>query len=300
MRVLVTCSGAASHFNPLAPLVEALERRGDDVLVIVPPALEAMIESTGHAYRLGAAPPSDEVAEIWGRVPAAAPAEVSRLVDKELFGRLNTAAMLPTLEDACTRWQPDLVLREPCEYAAAIAADRASIPHAQVAISLARLEASCLTMVAPVLEVYGTRTVEAIRSAPYLTRFPVSLDPSPFTDTRRFRESRAPSRPLRPLPAWWADDQGPLVYLTFGTVAGGLPIAAAVYRSALEAVSGLPARVLLTTGSSLDRELLGTLPDNVTQKNGCRRATCWPTPPLSCATAARVRPSVRSPPVCRS
>jgi UDP:flavonoid glycosyltransferase YjiC (YdhE family) len=263
MRVLVTCSGAASHFNPLVPFVEAFERRGDDVLVIVPPALQAMIETTGHPYRLGADPPANEVAEIWRQVPAASPKEVSLLIDKEIFGRLNTAAMLPALEDACSQWQPDLVLREPCEYAAPIAADRAGIPHAQVAISLARIETSCLTMVAPVLEPYGTRIVEGIRAAPYLTRFPASLDPSPFIVTRRFREKGATSRPRRPLPDWWNGDRTPLIYLTFGTVAGGLPLAAAAYRSALHAVADLPARVLLTTGRSLDSKLLGPLPANV-------------------------------------
>jgi UDP:flavonoid glycosyltransferase YjiC (YdhE family) len=263
MRVLVTCSGAASHFDPLLPFIEALERRGDKVLVIVPPALAAMVEATGTAYRIGADPPTDERAAIWERFPTVSPEEASVLINREIFGRLNTAAMLPTLEDACSRWRPDLVLREPCEYAAAIAADRRGIPHAQVAISFAKLEASCLALVAPVLELYDS-IVGRIHSAPYLTRFPASLDPSPFRVTQRFRGAtdRHPGR-REPLPDWWAGDDAPLIYLTFGTVTSGLPIAGAAYHSALEAVTGLPARVLFTIGRTTDRALLGPIPANV-------------------------------------
>jgi UDP:flavonoid glycosyltransferase YjiC (YdhE family) len=265
MRVLLTCSGAASHFNPLVPFVEAFERRGDDVLVVVPPALAALVETSGHTYRLAADPPSDEVAAIWRRVPALAPKEMSVLVDKEIFGRLNTAALLPTVEDVCTKWHPDLVLREPCEYAAAIAAERAGIRHAQVAISLAEIEASVLTMIAPVLEQYESGIVERITAAPYLTRFPASLDSSRFAMTQRFREDAVgrAQRRREPLPDWWRGDPAPLVYLTLGTVAGGLPIGAAAYRAALGAVAGLGARVLLTVGRTFDAALLEAIPANV-------------------------------------
>jgi len=264
MRVLVTCSGAASHFTPLAPFVAALARRDDEMLVIVPLALAAMVEATGHPYRIAADAPAREKEAIWERVPFVSPDEASVLVNREIFGRLNTAAMLPTLEDACSRWRPDFVLREPCEYAAAIAADRRGIRHAQVAISLAELEASCLSLVSPVLEQYGIGVVERIRSAPYLTRFPASLDPSPFNVTQRFRETtdRSGGR-HEPLPDWWEGDKAPLIYVTFGTVTGGLPIAPAIYRAALEAVGGLPARVLLTIGRTADKALLGPIPANV-------------------------------------
>jgi UDP:flavonoid glycosyltransferase YjiC (YdhE family) len=260
MRVLVSCSGAASHFNPLAPFVEALDRRGNEVLVVVPPALSAIAEATGQPYRTAADPPADELAAIWARFPAAPPAEAAVLTNREIFGRLNTAAMLPALEEACTTWQPDFILREPCEYAATVAALRSGIPHAQVAISLARLEASCLNAVAPVLEPYRSGITEEILAAPYLTRFPASLDPSPFSVTHRFR---GPGTSRRPLPDWWGGNEAPLVYLTFGTVAGSLPIGLAVCRTGLDAVTDLPVRVLLTTGRTTDLALLGAIPANV-------------------------------------
>jgi MGT family glycosyltransferase len=52
------------------------------------------------------------------------------------------------------------------------------------------------------------------------------------------------------------------VYVTFCSVAGGLPNALAVYRAALDALAGLPARVLLTIGDALDVGALGPVPEN--------------------------------------
>ncbi|WP_020574924.1 glycosyltransferase [Actinopolymorpha alba] len=261
MRVLVASTGGAGHFNPLLPFVEAFTRRGDQVLLVVPPELWSTVETTGHPFRIGAAPPEDELAPIWERFPTAPPEEAAILANREIFGRLSTAAMLPALEDACREWQPDLVLREPCEYASAVAASRAGIPHAQVAISLADIEASSLALAAPALEAYGNQIVEQLSASPYLTRFPASLDPSPIGATRRFREAAAPRR--EPLPDWWDGDAAPLVYVTFGSVTGGLSIATQAYRAALDAVDGLPARVLLTVGRDTDASALGRVPANV-------------------------------------
>jgi UDP:flavonoid glycosyltransferase YjiC (YdhE family) len=183
------------------------------------------------------------------------------LSERELFGRLCTAAMLPEMEAAFADWQPELVLREPCEYAAAVCASRRGIPHARVAISQAGIEASALEAAAPALEIYGDRLVEQIRSSPYLTRFPDSLDPACHPDTRRFQE--LPGRARAALAKWWGDSPLPLVYLSLGSVTGSMPIAAEAYRYALEAVKGLSVRVLLTLGRQTDISELGPVPGNV-------------------------------------
>jgi UDP:flavonoid glycosyltransferase YjiC (YdhE family) len=51
--------------------------------------------------------------------------------------------------------------------------------------------------------------------------------------------------------------------VTFGSVVAHLPEATAVFRAALDAVAGLPARVLLTVGRAFDLTTLGPVPDNV-------------------------------------
>ena len=96
---------------------------------------------------------------------------------------------------------------------------------------------------------------------PYLTRFPASLDPSPFAATLRYHVP--PPAPSGPLPDWWGGSGAPLVYVTFGTVLGYMSFAADVYATALAAVADLDARVLFTVGRQFDATLLGAVPDNV-------------------------------------
>jgi len=82
----------------------------------------------------------------------------------------------------------------------------------------------------PIIDRFSPGVASAIGAAPYLTSFPESLDPSPWPDTRRFRQ---PAAPARPLPEWWpTGSDRPLVYVTFGTVLGTLPEAASIYRTA--------------------------------------------------------------------
>jgi UDP:flavonoid glycosyltransferase YjiC (YdhE family) len=261
-RILVAATSGAGHVTPLLPFADAFAKRGDDVLLIGPPALDSTVRGTGHDIRIGAAPPEDEVAAIWRRVPDVSRAEASILINRELFGRMGTAALLPTMLDTCREWRPDLVLREPSEYASAVATERPGIRHAQVAISLADVEASTLELVAPALADYGGDIVERIIASPYLTRFPASLDQSPFPVTYRFREA-ATEIAANPLPDWWDGDDAPLVYLTLGTIAGRLPIGVAAYQAVLDAVDGLKVRVLLTVGRSFDPASLPRIPPNV-------------------------------------
>ena len=260
MRVLIASTAGSGHLGPLLPFVDAFVRRGDEPLLVVPPGLAERVAALGRPYRLGARPPEAETAEIRRRFDTADPRERSVLIDRELFGRLQTAAMLPAMTEACRAWRPDLVLREPCEYASAVAAERHGIRHAQVAISQAHVEMSAVDVAAPALLEHEPELPARLRAAPYLTRFPAELDPSAFPATYRFRE---PDPEGRPLPDWWAGSAAPLVYITFGTVTGGLADATAVYRAAVDAVAGLPVRALLTVGTAFDAAVLDPLPPNV-------------------------------------
>ena len=194
-------------------------------------------------------------------LPIAPAGEASALGNRELFGRLATTAMLSSMDSVLRDWQPDVVLRDPCEYASAVAAGRLGIPTVTVAIGLAEVEWASIDVAVPALEAHRAGLVQELRRSPYVTRFPATLDSSPFPDTRRFSE---------PLPAphgalgdWWPGSSAPLVYVSFGTVLGYMTIASEVYQTALEAVSGLDARVLLTVGRKFDSSQLGDVPRNV-------------------------------------
>jgi len=135
--------------------------------------------------------------------------------------------------------EADLVLRDPCEHASASVARRLDLLVAQVAISLAEAEWGSLAVAEPALEELEPGVTAVERAMPYLTRFPVELDQSPFPRTIRFRQDQPASQPL---PDWWGGDQSPLAYVTFGTVLGHMTIAAGVFRAALRAVEGLDLR----------------------------------------------------------
>ena len=89
-----------------------------------------MFAARDQAYRIGAAPAEAEAAQFRELLAKSSPEEADSIVDREFFGRLCTAAMLPSLEEACDDWRPDLVLHETCEYSAVVAAGLRGIPHA--------------------------------------------------------------------------------------------------------------------------------------------------------------------------
>lgn len=253
--------GGAGHLQPLVPFLDEARGRGHQTIVIAPPALAGMVEATGHDFEAGGEPPEAAVGPIREQLPVASAREAAVLGNRELFGRMATTAMLPSMERILSGWKPDIVLRDPCEYASAVIAQQRDIATAQVGLCLADVEWGSIDVAAPALDAHRRGLVEALRRSPYVTRFPASLDRSPFPDTRRFRVP-APDAP-RPVPDWWSGSDAPLVYVSFGTVVGHMSIAAGAYRTAIEAVDGIDARVLLTVGRRFDASQLGPLPGNV-------------------------------------
>jgi UDP:flavonoid glycosyltransferase YjiC (YdhE family) len=262
VRVLFASTRGAGHFNPLVPFIESGLRAGHEVMVAGPPSLAETVEGAGYRFWPGAAPPEDELGPVWARVPTVSPEEANEIVVGEIFGRLNVRAMLPSLRAAVDEWRPDLVIREQSEFASAIAAEAGGVAHARLGVSLAAMDAYSLRVAGAALEGQHAGIAEAIWRSPYLTLFPASLeDPEAEQppDTHRFR---APGEPVsgKPLPDWWDGDERPLVYVSFGSVAGGIPMAGAAYAAALAAAAELPARVLLTVGHELDLSTLGPAP----------------------------------------
>jgi UDP:flavonoid glycosyltransferase YjiC (YdhE family) len=269
MRALFASTRGAGHFHPLVPFADAWLRRGHDLLFCGPPSLREAAEGRGCDFWPFDEPPADEVGAVWARVPALSPDEQNEVVIREVFGRLDTGASLPRLRDACREWRPDVVVREVNEYGSALAAELHGLPHARVAVGLSAMEEQALSICAVVLDELRGRAglpadpnADALRRTPYMTLFPSSFeDPAAPGQpcTLRFRD-----------PAWdlstgdaWLEEAAPLVYMTFGSVAGAMPMAAHLYVVALEAVGGLPVRVVLTVGRGADPEAFADAPANV-------------------------------------
>jgi UDP:flavonoid glycosyltransferase YjiC (YdhE family) len=264
VRVLAACSlGGAGHLRPLVPFLDVARRRGSQTLVIGPPALEGLVAATGHPFLAGGEPPESQVRPIREQLAVAPAEEASVLGNRELFGRLATIPMLAPMDGAIRNWRPDVILRDPCEYASAVVAAELGLAAFQVAISLADVEWGSLAVAAPALEEHRAGLTGTLRGSPYLTRFPAALDASPFPGTVRYREP--PAEPGGRLPGGWdsAHASAPLVYVTLGTVLGRMSFAEQSYRAVIDAVTGLDARVLVTTGRGFDPARLGDVPGNV-------------------------------------
>ena len=270
MRALFSSTRGAGHFNPLVPFARAFERAGHDVMVAGPPALAGPVDGAGFTFWQFDPPPADELGAIWGRVPQLPPEEANEVVVGEIFGRLNSTAALPQLRAAVEEWRPDVILRDPNEYGSALAAELHGVPHARVAIGLAsteelglRIAASAIDAIRRAQDLPPDPGADVLRGSPYLSTFPRSLDEGDQPDTHRLHDP-AWDAPSGELPGWWPgrEDQ-PLVYVTFGSVAGSFPQALPVYGVALRAVAELPVRILLTVGRELDLDALPEAPDNV-------------------------------------
>ena len=224
MRVLLGCSlGGEGHLAPLMTVGRAIEQAGHETLLLVPPSMAASAQRTGLGYRAGDEPPRAFVDEIWGRVRAGPANLVAGLIDRELFADACARAMLPTARAAVESWRPDLVIREPCEYATAVAAFEMSVAQAQVGISMAWIEFSVLEMVAPIIDRSALGAAAAIGAAPYLSSFPPSLDPSDWPDTRRFRPPRDATARLEAGESWWSEGADPLIYVRSAAFSGVCP-----------------------------------------------------------------------------
>jgi UDP:flavonoid glycosyltransferase YjiC (YdhE family) len=143
-----------------------------------------------------------------------------------------------------------------------VAAEERGIRHIRIAHGLAAEEASTLKIAAAPLQSFRPGVDLRIAESSYVTLFPEMLDGSPFSDTRRYRLP-ARSEVARAAPSGSPATADPLIYVTFGTVAPTMASMVPLYHAVLEAVSGLPVRVLLSVGRELDVVQLGTPPANV-------------------------------------
>ena len=266
MRVLVATTAGSGHFGPLLPFARALRGCGHVVEVAAPASFGAAVARSGFPHLPFADVAEGKLGAIYASLPGLPSGEAKAVVVAEIFGRLNTEAALPAMEAMIAQRRPDLVLRESSEYSSYLVAEATGIPHAQVEIGLASFHESagdCLE--APLVGLGATPGLAALRSAPRLSLTPPSFEdpsaPGPAA-TARFHEPIA-DRAGPALPDWWPGNSDPLVYVTFGSVAGSLGLYPDLYRDVVTVLGDRRLRVLLTVGEGADPSLLGPLPASV-------------------------------------
>ncbi|HXU82927.1 MAG TPA: glycosyltransferase [Polyangia bacterium] len=269
MRVLFSSTRGTGHLQPLVPYARALLHRGHQVLVAGPAELEGPVREAGLPHAPFGHPGDASLSPLWARLRGLSTEQANALAVREIFAGANAVAALPQLQETIRAFRPDLIVRDSVEFAALVAAQRAGVPHARVAVHMVSFEETIPPLVREPIDRLrqdaGLPPDEgaSLGSEPVFTAFPASLD-GPAGESQRapFR-----SRPRDDGPTadgtWATGDGRPLVYITFGTIAGGVQSAHAAYRAALDAVAELPVSALLTTGRGLPADALGTIPANV-------------------------------------
>lgn len=266
----MTSNTGAGHVGPMVPFAHAFLSAGHDVLLAAPSKARPAVERAGLPFLPLADPPREETDPIFASLPALPQERQSVRVMREIFAGIDARTSLPDVLRAVGRFRPDLVLREPTEYAGLLAAERLGVRHGRIAIMAAGTETWGVPVVASVLDEHRARlglrpdpSGRRISESPYLTVIPEALeDPDDFGPAHalRFRERREDPRPL---PDWWRGDGRPLVYATYGSVTPTLPVFGELFSATVAALGELPVRALFTVGVDVDVEALGPVPANV-------------------------------------
>jgi UDP:flavonoid glycosyltransferase YjiC (YdhE family) len=164
-------------------------------------------------------------------------------------------------------WRPDVVLRESTEFASCLAAEFCGVPQVRIGFALSSAnEDWLLALAAPALDELREQLslppdpcAARPRASVCLTQSPGLMDLPGAPDLTPVHRYRAGAATAEPLPDWWHGSDYPLVYLSFGTVLpqDGFPD---MYRAAIDALHGLPIRLLVTIGRTQEPAALGPLP----------------------------------------
>jgi UDP:flavonoid glycosyltransferase YjiC (YdhE family) len=266
MRILFASTRGAGHIGPLVPFAYACVAAGHDVLFAAAPSTAPHIKRTGLPFAPVGEPDEATMDEIWGRVKAASSGvEAGKIVFDEIFAGEFARSALPGLLELAGRWLPDVIVRETCEFASMLAAESIGVPDVHAACFLTVINERWYDVaqpLAPLRAEFGFGAPRDRSHEPYLTLAPRALEHPDFPEFPGTRRFRAPATGSRPLPDWWNGSDDPLVYVSFGSAAAGNGFFPDVYRGAVDALAGLPVRVLLTVGTEVDPAELGPVPSS--------------------------------------
>ena len=267
MRIMISTRQGAGHFGPLVPFAKAFLRNNDEILVTAPANAAMMIAEAGFDHHVMPDPPQDGRRAKFARARQLSDDAANAFIAGEVFIRTDARAAFPHVLAAIEAAKPDVVVFEASEFAAALAAEASGVPSVCVGITQAALMHGLRGPVAEALDElraeFGLEPdpdLERLGAVPYMTLIPEALEDVPSPATLRFRvEDDEP----RALPDWWKNRSWPLVYLTLGTVAPTQDWFPALYRDAIDALSLLPVRVLVTVGRDRGPRDIGPVGPNV-------------------------------------
>ena len=269
MRTLFTCVGGPGHLNPLLPISRAVADAGHAVLWAMSPSLAGFIKDAGFSFhQLGFPTAANERKR---RPLQVADTETSEQEVRENFARKATRSRLPLLEPVIRNWKPHLVVCDEFDFASMLAAERASLPHANVLVSATGSQVRPDVVGEPLREIRAECGLPADPELAMLDRH-LRLSPIPPTfrppkalqhhtehAVRTFSPGHGPAAP----PPDWATvrPNAPVIYFTlgteFGTESGDL------YDRVLAGLRALPVNLLMTVSAQIDPAEFGPQPEHV-------------------------------------
>jgi UDP:flavonoid glycosyltransferase YjiC (YdhE family) len=271
LRVLAATTAGSGHFEPMVPVLRACAEAGHEVVVACPDSFVEQVTGAGLPCAPFDDAPPDQLGAVFGRLQGASYDEGNRVVIAEVFATLDTNAALSRLGETFRTVRPDVVVREPAEFASWLLSSRDGVPQVRVAAGLLADEPRHAAVAAPALEpagqslgLGGDLEPRHLTSGPVIAAAPAGFDPPDGLDEGTVHRIGIPPPAPLPQPLQLPGGDGPMVYVTFGTVAAGLGLWPGLYRTAIDALADLEARVLVTTGRGVDLADLGPVPPQVT------------------------------------
>jgi UDP:flavonoid glycosyltransferase YjiC (YdhE family) len=272
MRFLFCSLPAHGHAYPLIPTALAAREAGHEVLFATGKTFCENI----RAFGLDAVDAGITISE--GLVVAnegpydrrTVTCERETLLRAQTFGAVLPRIFLEELTPVLRGWRPDLVVHDPANFGASLAAHRCGVGAVCHGYGLVVDEndaaiGECLSRFTERVGLPWAGGFARRGSDPYLDVYPVSLQgPQHVTTAPRFPQRSvavdAPDSPTEPVRRLGARRGGStLVYLTLGTGFG----TASVLRQALDGLLPLGVDVVVSAGPTVDVRELGPVPDNV-------------------------------------
>lgn len=260
MRVLFSSTWGVGHVFPMVPLARAMTRAGHSVLWVAPEPACPHVAAAGIEARAGGLDATGvrETVRRIGEISSGVPGrERAALVFPMIFGERATPPMARDLAREAAEFDPDLMIHEPGEMAAPLVA---ALRHTRCithswgpAIPTAILDDAGARLT-PLWSTHGqvAPPYAGLFRSGYLDICPPSVQIVPTDHIRRRRALRPglySGEPARaPETPWQVDGNGPLVYVTLGTVTSN----AAVQQAAIDGALDCGARVLVTVGPQGD------------------------------------------------
>lgn len=268
MKILFTFVGGNGHFQPLVPIARAVESVGHSVVVACSHSMRPVVEATGFAcLPLGNLPLTDSKIERIDLRPLNIEREEYDL--RENFARRGAQVRVPNIIEACTAWQPDLIVCDEVDFGSMIAAEYLGIPHATVVVIASGSFIRPDVVAEPLEELraqYGLLPdPDLVMLSRYLMLVPVPLryrDPAfPLPATAHLLQpfTRLDNAPSLPVDNY--SPARPTIYFTLGTVfnteSGDL------FSRVLSGLHEIEANVIVTVGNHIHPAEFGAQPDHI-------------------------------------